>query len=113
MKGYGKWAGAFLALLCAAGLALAGCGGGGRESAEDSGADSVLGSGRETLRILSGSENEELEPILENFAEEQNVRIEMTYQGSLDIMRALGREEIPYDGVWPPAACGCLWRYQF
>ena len=106
MKGYGKWAGAFLALLCAAGLALAGCGGGGRESAEDSGADSVLGSGRETLRILSGSENEELEPILENFAEEQNVRIEMTYQGSLDIMRALGREEIPYDGVWPASS---LW----
>ena len=106
MKGYGKWAGAFLALLCAAGLALTGCGGGGRESAEDSGADSVLGSGRETLRILSGSENEELEPILENFAEEQNVRIEMTYQGSLDIMRALGREEIPYDGVWPASS---LW----
>lgn len=106
MKGYGKWAGAFLAFLCAAGLALAGCGGGGRESAEDSGADSVLGSGRETLRILSGSENEELEPILENFAEEQNVRIEMTYQGSLDIMRALGREEIPYDGVWPASS---LW----
>ena len=106
MKGYGKWAGAFLALLCAAGLALTGCGGGGRESAEDSGADSVLGSGLETLRILSGSENEELEPILENFAEEQNVRIEMTYQGSLDIMRALGREEIPYDGVWPASS---LW----
>ncbi len=106
MKGYGKWAGAFLALLCAAGLALTGCGGGGRESAEDSGADSVLGSGLETLRILSGSENEELEPILENFAEEQNVRIEMTYQGSLDIMRALEQEEIPYDGVWPASS---LW----
>ena len=106
MKGYGKWAGAFLALLCAAGLALTGCGGGGRESAEDSGADSVLGSGLETLRILSGSENEELEPILVNFAEEQNVRIEMTYQGSLDIMRALEQEEIPYDGVWPASS---LW----
>ena len=55
---------------------------------------------------MSGSENEELEPILVNFAEEQNVRIEMTYQGSLDIMRALEQEEIPYDGVWPASS---LW----
>ena len=48
----------------------------------------------------------ELEPILEDFAERENIRIEMTYQGSLDIMRLLGEEEIPYDAVWPASS---LW----
>ena len=28
------------------------------------------------------------------------MRIEMTYMGSLDIMRLLGEEDIPYDAVW-------------
>ena len=60
----------------------------------------------ETLRILSGSENKELESILEDFAEENDLRIEMTYQGSLDIMRMLGQENIPYDAVWPASS---LW----
>ena len=57
--------------------------------------------GSSVLRIISGSENAELEPILEKFAKQENIRIEMTYQGSLDIMRLLGEEEIPYDAVWP------------
>ena len=76
------------------------------EDGANSGADTVIGSGRETLRILSGSENKELESILEDFAEENDFRIEMTYQGSLDIMRMLGQENIPYDAVWPASS---LW----
>ena len=73
----------------------------------DSGeADTVLGNGSSVLRIISGSENAELEPILEEFAKQENIRIEMTYQGSLDIMRLLGEEEIPYDAVWPASS---LW----
>ena len=36
-----------------------------------------------TLRILSGSENQELEGILDDFARERGVNIEMEYQGSL------------------------------
>ena len=76
------------------------------EDADSSEADTVLGNGSTVLRIISGSENEELEPILEEFAKQENVRIEMTYQGSLDIMRLLGEEEIPYDAVWPASS---LW----
>lgn len=73
----------------------------------DSGeADTVLGNGSSVLRIISGSENAELEPILEEFAKQENIRIEMSYQGSLDIMRLLGEEEIPYDAVWPASS---LW----
>ena len=69
-------------------------------------ADTVLGSGSRVLRILSGSENRELEPILEQFARQQGTRIEMTYLGSLDIMRQLEREDFPYDAVWPASS---LW----
>lgn len=36
----------------------------------------VLGNGRSVLRIVSGSENAELEPILQEFADRENVRIE-------------------------------------
>ena len=59
-----------------------------------------------TLRILSGSENQELEEILDAFSQESGIRIEMTYQGSLDIMRALGQEDLAYDAVWPASS---LW----
>ena len=78
---------------------LTGCGGSGQTAENE--ADTFLGNGRSVLRIVSGSENAELEPILTKFAEQENVRIEMTYQGSLDIMRLslCGR----------PAACGLRW----
>lgn len=92
---------------------LAGCqgsGSGGSDStgtsltASGSGHTSTLGSGRMTLRILSGSENKELEPIIESYADRNNVKIEMTYQGSLDIMRALEEKDFPYDAVWPASS---------
>lgn len=92
------WVGAVLYMV----LSLAGC-----ACAEQSQrADAVLGRGGSVLRILSGSENSELEPILEQFAEENGVRLEMTYQGSLDIMRELEQESVPYDAVWPASS---LW----
>ena len=76
------------------------------EDSDDGGADTVLGNGRSVLRIVSGSENAELEPILEKFAQKENIRIEMTYLGSLDIMRLLSEDNIPYDAVWPASS---LW----
>ena len=59
-----------------------------------------------TLRILSGSENQELEGILDDFARERGVNIEMDYRGSLDIMRTIQGESIDYDAVWPASS---LW----
>ena len=59
-----------------------------------------------TLRILSGSENQEPEGILDDFARERGVNIEMEYQGSLDIMRTLQGETVDYDAVWPASS---LW----
>ena len=90
----------FTALLLPA--LLAGC----EASSQTQTADTVLGSGSRVLRVLSGSENRELEPILEQFARQQGTRIEMTYLGSLDIMRQLEREDFPYDAVWPASS---LW----
>ena len=72
-----------------------------------SGGDHVFDYGGDvTLRILSGSENQELEGILDDFARERGVNIEMEYQGSLDIMRTLQGETVDYDAVWPASS---LW----
>lgn len=65
-----------------------------------------IGSGKETLTILSGSENKELEPVIEDFADKENVAVTMYYQGSLDIMRALENKDFAYDAVWPASS---LW----
>ena len=62
--------------------------------------------GRETIRILSGSENSELEPILEECEKSTGVNIEMTYKGSVDIMQELKKGAADYDAVWPASS---LW----
>ena len=95
-------------LMAFAAFALTACSFGAEEQEEASGSGdvSVLGSGDQTLRIVSGSENKELEPILEEYADEEDIRIEMSYKGSLDIMRLLEEEDISYDAVWPASS---LW----
>lgn len=62
--------------------------------------------GGETLRILSGSENEALEQILEQCEKSTGVNIEMTYKGSVDIMQELKNGAPDYDAVW---AASSLW----
>ena len=57
-----------------------------------------------TLRILSGSENQELEEILKECEEETGVNIEMVYKGSVDIMQELQRGAEGYDAVWPASS---------
>lgn len=57
---------------------------------------------RSKLVIISGSENENLEPIVEEFARSQNLEIEIKYRGSVDISLDLqtGRA-LEADAVWP------------
>lgn len=74
-------------LLLATGLLMTGCS-----------KNSVKG---ETIRILSGSENKILEPILEDCEKSTGVKIEMTYKGSIDIMHELEAGASEYDAVWP------------
>ena len=58
----------------------------------------------ETIRILSGSENRELENVLKKCAEETKINIEISYQGSVDIMRDLEAGAEEYDAVWPASS---------
>lgn len=74
-----------------------------KETSAKRGSHFESGSG-ETLSIVSGSENRELEFILEAFAKENKVKIEMDYLGSLEIMNLLASENIPYDAVWPASS---------
>lgn len=54
------------------------------------------------LSIVSGSENQALQPLIERWADEQDVNIEIVYQGSVDIYRSLQQgTDIPFDAVWP------------
>ena len=56
------------------------------------------------IRILSGSENQELEEIIEECASQSDVQIEMDYKGSVDIMRELETGAENYDAVWPASS---------
>lgn len=72
-------------------LLAAGCGvGGGGGGAEN-----------RTLRIVSGSENRTLEPIIQEWASENNYTVIVDYQGSVDIARMLRSGAMQYDAVWP------------
>ena len=53
------------------------------------------------LRILSGSENESLKPLIDDFSRKNHCTIEMAYRGSVDIMLELGKKDISFDAVWP------------
>lgn len=54
-----------------------------------------------TLTIVSGSENSTLEPLIQQWAQENNTTVDITYLGSLDIGRMLRTGSITYDAVWP------------
>lgn len=59
---------------------------------------------KETIRILSGSENKELSDILADCSKKTGVGIEMTYKGSVDIMNELRSGAPDYDAVWPASS---------
>ncbi|MDR1971624.1 MAG: VWA domain-containing protein [Treponema sp.] len=53
------------------------------------------------MSIVSGSENRELEFLLKEFGDKNNASINITYMGSLDIMKILEQGGGDYDAVWP------------
>ncbi len=54
------------------------------------------------LAIVSGSENQTLEPIVKRFAEQEGIDITVSYKGSLDIMLALENgAQMDADVLWP------------
>ncbi|MGI6003457.1 MAG: substrate-binding domain-containing protein [Lachnospiraceae bacterium] len=109
MKGIMKKA---AALLLALTMVFAGaCGSSGGDSSSEAASDDKVqvfdGGSKGKLNILSGSENRELAPILEEFAKQEQIEIDMNYAGSIDIMRTLQGSDIDsYDAVWPASS---LW----
>ena len=60
-----------------------------------------------TLEIISSSENEDLQGIIENYAKSKGYDVDIEYAGSLDIMQKLNSGE-KYDAVW---LSNSIWMY--
>ena len=60
-----------------------------------------------TFKIISSSENKDLEEIVKNYARLKNYNIEIEYAGTLDIMQKLNLKE-NYDAVW---TSNSIWLY--
>ena len=93
--------------LLAPALLLTGCGGApgepqAEEQSQDTSSEILKVDG--TIRILSGSENEELETVIDECSQATGVEIEMDYKGSVDIMRELESGAEEYDAVWPASS---------
>ncbi|MDR2758208.1 MAG: VWA domain-containing protein [Spirochaetaceae bacterium] len=56
---------------------------------------------KKALLLVSGSENRELEFLLEDFCGKNDTAVTIAYMGSLDIMKILAEGGGGYDGVWP------------
>lgn len=99
--------GTALTLFLAFALLLTGCAGSPgeaktEEKERDASAEIMKADG--TIRILSGSENEELETVIDECSQATGVEIEMDYKGSVDIMRELESGAKEYDAVWPASS---------
>ena len=99
--------GTALTLFLAFALLLTGCAGSPgeaktEEKERDASAEIMKADG--TIRILSGSENEELEAVIDECSQATGVEIEMDYKGSVDIMRELESGAKEYDAVWPASS---------
>jgi Ca-activated chloride channel family protein len=61
---------------------------------------------RRSFRLLSGSENEPLQPLIREFAEKEGYNVDFAYKGSVDIMLDLQSDTTGIDAVWPASG---LW----
>lgn len=87
----------FAAILCL--CLLAGCGIGRREPEP---------AGSSVFRIISGSENRDVENLLTQYARDNNISIQIDYAGTIDIMQLLNRDSSKYDACW---LSNSIWLY--
>lgn len=78
-----------------------GLGCGSNSQSNDNPNSSGTNNSTQQFRIISGSENKTLEPIIQQFAKENNIDIKVDYRGSVDIMMQLQTGKLEYDAVWP------------
>lgn len=69
--------------------------------------NSSMAESKTPFRIISSSENEDLYPILSKFAQDNNIKLEVEYAGTLEIMEKLNDGE-SYDAVW---TSNSIWLY--
>ena len=55
---------------------------------------------RAPFRLLAGTGFSSYEPLLKHFAAQHGVALEITYRGSLDIMRMLEEGRVAHDAIW-------------
>lgn len=99
----------YMIVICMLAGILAGCASGIKETQPSGNAASEVYAGSkngDTIRILSGSENKELADVLKACSQTTGINIEMTYKGSVDIMKELQNGANEYDAVWPASS---LW----
>ncbi|MBI2473726.1 VWA domain-containing protein [Candidatus Uhrbacteria bacterium] len=77
-----------------------------REEQSDVPTQSQTQNGPETFRVIAGSENKDLEPILQRFAKQEGASLNVTYLGSVDIALQLESGNVEADAVWPASS---LW----
>jgi Ca-activated chloride channel family protein len=60
-----------------------------------------------SFRIISSTENNDLEPIIQKYARQNNIDLEVEYAGTIDIMDKLNNNE-KFDAVW---TSNSIWLY--
>lgn len=61
----------------------------------------------DTFKIISSSENKDLEEVIMNYAKKENIKVSIDYTGTIDIMDKLNSGE-KYDAVW---TSNSIWLY--
>ena len=73
----------------------------------ESGIKNIVSNNSSEFRIISSTENKDLEPIIQNFARQNNIDLDVEYAGTIDIMDRLNSNET-YDAVW---TSNSIWLY--
>ena len=53
----------------------------------------------DSFRILSSSENKDIEPIIKEYFNSKNIKVSIDYAGIIDIMDKINKNE-NYDAIW-------------
>ena len=87
-------------------LIIAGIGMAAQEEIED-GINSFISADSKGFKIISSTENKDLEPVIRKYARDNNIDLDIEYAGTIDIMDRLNGGE-KFDAVW---TSNSIWLY--
>ena len=73
----------------------------------ESGIRNIVSNDSNEFRIISSTENKDLEPTLQKYARQNNINLDIEYAGTIDIMDRLNNNE-QFDAVW---TSNSIWLY--